>query len=90
MWLLYLDESGSADQHHNLVLAGPAVFEGQIFKLTQALEDVASARLPKSTEPVELHISELRRLSADKESGFTRDDFFAVLDDIVLQPHLSL
>ena len=82
MWLLYLDESGSPEQHTNLVLAGVAVFEGQIFKLSEALEDIASRVMPDAPNPVELHVSELRRLTADKQSGLTREHFFATLDEI--------
>jgi len=58
MYLFYLDESGdpaSWDQNDNFVLAGVAIHEGQVRRLSDRLNDVQHKFLPGITIPIELH-----------------------------------
>jgi hypothetical protein len=58
VYLFYLDESGdpySWENQDNFVLAGVAVHEGQVRKLTTEIEKVQSRFLPEIRVAVELH-----------------------------------
>jgi hypothetical protein len=64
MFLLYLDESGVANgwnvQKH-YVLAGVAVFEGQIHRITSALDAIQEKYFPNISIPISFHATEIRR-----------------------------
>ena len=82
MWLLYLDESGNVGQHSSFVLGGVAVFEGEIYKMTQALNAVVDSTFPNHLPSLELHVREIRTLCLDRNSPYTKDDFFAFMDNM--------
>lgn len=61
MYLLYLDDSGSAknkDESH-LVLGGVCVFERQVHWISSRLEKYASELLPSAPNSLEFHASEI-------------------------------
>lgn len=82
MWLLYLDESGTVGQHSNFVLGGVAVFEGQVYNTTRALNDVAEVAFPDAHQSVELHVRELRNLAYGKTKQFSKEQFFSTMDNL--------
>jgi hypothetical protein len=58
VYLLYLDESGNPEdwtQNRFFVLAGVAVFEGEIRRLTQEVDALQHRFLPNLANPIELH-----------------------------------
>lgn len=58
VYLSYLDESGNPEdwtQNRHFVLAGAAVFEGEISGLTEALDGIQKAFVPGVSDPIELH-----------------------------------
>lgn len=58
MYILYIDESGDPspnNSQNHLVLGGIAVFEGEIYKLTTALDDIQEKIFPGIRAPIELH-----------------------------------
>ena len=61
MYLLYLDDSGSAKNTNEdyFVLAGIAVYEAQIHFLTQELDKLALEFDPQNPRNVEFHASEI-------------------------------
>ena len=61
MYLLYLDDSGSAKnlQEKNLVLAGVSVFERQVHWVSKDLSDLAASISPADPDAVEFHASEI-------------------------------
>ena len=64
MYLLYLDESGDPNgwqYQRNYVLAGVAVHEGQIWKLSNELDNIQSRYFPGISLPIAFHASETRR-----------------------------
>ncbi|MFZ1888798.1 MAG: DUF3800 domain-containing protein [Candidatus Binataceae bacterium] len=61
MHLLYLDDSGSANNKNEeyLVLGGVSLFEPQVNWLTQQLDVLAESIDPKNPQDVEFHASEI-------------------------------
>ena len=62
MYILYLDESGNPEdwtQNRCFVLAGAAVFEGEIRKLTDDVEGFQDTYLPHVSVPIELHAGDI-------------------------------
>jgi hypothetical protein len=61
MHLLYLDDSGSADNpsEQYLVLGGICLYERQVQFITQELDKIASRLIPGHPETVEFHASEI-------------------------------
>ena len=61
MYVLYLDESGNENDANDqfFVLAGVALFERQIYFLSQAIETIQARHFP-GLQPVEFHASEIR------------------------------
>ncbi|MBN2580881.1 MAG: DUF3800 domain-containing protein [Pirellulales bacterium] len=61
MYLLYLDDSGSAKNPNEeyLVLGGVAVFERQVYWLSESLEAIAKTINPTDPDSVEFHASEI-------------------------------
>lgn len=64
MYLLYLDESGDPNgwqYQRNYVLAGVAIFESQIWKLSSELDNIQNKYFPGISYPIAFHASETRR-----------------------------
>jgi hypothetical protein len=61
LYLLYLDESGDENNPSDrfLVLGGIALFERQIFFLSQAIDAIQAKHFP-GVQPIEFHASEIR------------------------------
>ncbi|HUO07178.1 MAG TPA: DUF3800 domain-containing protein [Phycisphaerae bacterium] len=61
MYLLYLDDSGSAKntREEYLVLGGISVFERQVHWISQELDKLAAEILPSDPKSVEFHASEI-------------------------------
>jgi len=59
MYLLYLDDSGSAGnaKEAHLVLGGISIFERQIHWISQKLDDIAAQIYPSNPKDVEFHAS---------------------------------
>jgi hypothetical protein len=65
VYILYLDESGTTPQASNFVLAGLAVFEREIFWLSQELDNLQHQYFPQSTEPILFHAHALHVRDGD-------------------------
>jgi len=64
LYILYLDEYGNPDdwsQNRNFVLAGVAVFEGEIQRFTDAVDSVQSTFFPQVTTPFEFHAGHMNK-----------------------------
>lgn len=63
MYLLYVDDSGSAANQNEeyLVLGGVSVFERSVYHLTRALDDLAASYNASDPSRVEFHASEIYR-----------------------------
>ncbi len=76
MYLLYLDDSGSArntnEQH--LVLGGFSVFERALHWLTRELDQLAEQIHPQDPNAVEFHASEIFSGRTPPWSGMTKDE----------------
>lgn len=75
MYLLYIDESGDI---HNLnenhfVMGGVAVFERQIYYLSQALDEIQRHFFPDSTDQIEFHASDIYRRNKEPWHSLGRD-----------------
>jgi hypothetical protein len=65
MYLFYVDESGVPtgwQQQDSFVLAGIAVHEGQVWRLSRQVDDIQSHHFPEISVPIELHASEQRHI----------------------------
>lgn len=56
-----MDESGVHSDAKTFVLSGLAVFEREIHWFTQDLDAIQAKYFPNVTEPIEFHVSQLRR-----------------------------
>lgn len=63
MYLLYVDESGEPNDptQKHFVMGGVAVFERQIYHLSQAIDNAQQFFFPNSTESIEFHASDIYR-----------------------------
>jgi len=63
MFMLYLDDSGSArnESEQHLVLAGVSVFERIPYFISQELDALVKEIAPDNPDSVELHASEIYR-----------------------------
>lgn len=66
MYILYLDESGTASDASYFVLAGLAVFERDIYWCAQAVDALQKKYLPGIDFPVEFHAAPLRQRESDR------------------------
>jgi hypothetical protein len=66
VYILYLDESGTASDASYFVLAGLAVFEREIYWYAQDVDAIQKKYLPDIDYPVEFHASPLRQKDSDK------------------------
>jgi hypothetical protein len=60
LYILYLDESGFHADANHFVLAGLAVFEREIYWLTEEVEAIQARYFPALNDPVEFHVAQLR------------------------------
>jgi hypothetical protein len=60
VYILYLDESGVHAEANTFVLGGLAVFEREIYWITEDIEAIQTHYFPDAIEPVEFHVSPLR------------------------------
>jgi hypothetical protein len=82
MYVLYLDESGK-QEHDNFVLAGPAVFEGNMRAVMQGLDEITRRYFGDAAEYTELHVTGLRSLAWGGQSdSFSKQDFFSCCQDM--------
>lgn len=96
MYILYVDESGSPGEKdldtEYFVMAGLAVFERQIYFLSEAIDDLQSRYLPDLSDPVEFHASPIR---AGKQEPWKRLPWrrrralLGEVFDIIAQSHLQ-
>jgi hypothetical protein len=63
MYLLYVDESGEPNNvgDNHFILGGIAVFERQIYYLSEALNELQRQYFPTVTEEIEFHASDIYR-----------------------------
>jgi hypothetical protein len=75
MYLLYLDDSGSADnpKEQYLVLGGISVYERQIHYFTQELDKIAERLVPGKAATVEFHASEVFSGRVEPWKSLTRE-----------------
>lgn len=74
MWLLYVDESGGAqeiDQRH-YVLAGVAVEEKRPYFMQKDFDELQAQLFPEATQPIEFHASAIRNGKGAPWDGMTR------------------
>lgn len=82
MHLLYLDESGK-EEHENFVLAGAAVFEGDMRGVMQQLDHIAQRYFGDDADSIELHVTALRQLAwSGKDESFSKEDFYSWCQDM--------
>ena len=76
MYLLYLDDSGSASNANEeyLVLGGICVFEAQVHYLTQELDTIAQRINPSDPDSVEFHASAVYAGRMSPWDLLSRDD----------------
>lgn len=84
MYTLYIDESG--DPHNvnekHFVMGGVAVFERQIFYLSQALDEVQRHFFPDNVEPIEFHASDIYRRNKEPWHSLGKDKCQQIVDHI--------
>lgn len=85
MYLLYLDDSGSARNPNEdyLVLAGISVFERQIHYLSRKLDSLAAEINPNDPKSVEFHASEIFAGRNPPWNGMTKYERRAVIKGVL-------
>jgi hypothetical protein len=75
MYLLYVDESGDPNnpKDNHFVLGGVAVFERQIYHLSEALNQLQQQFFPTITEPIEFHASDIYRRNSAPWHSLPKD-----------------
>ncbi len=94
MYLLYLDDSGSAENKDEdyLVLGGISVFERQVSWLSRDLDQLASRIAPTDPDGLEFHASEIWAGRAAPWKNMERDERRDVIEevlDILARSHSS-
>ncbi len=94
MYLLYLDDSGSANNPNEdyLVLAGISVFERQIHFISRELDSLAETINPSNPRSVEFHASEIFAGRSSPWSGMRKNERFDVIKkvlNVLEQSHAS-
>jgi len=94
VYLLYLDDSGSADNlsEKYLVLAGISVFERQIHFISRQLDSLAASINPSDPKSVEFHASEIYAGRNSPWNGMTRPERRDVINkvlNILVDSHAS-
>ena len=85
MHLLYLDDSGSADNPNEeyLVLGGVSVFEAQAHWFTQQLDNLAQTIDPSDPHGVEFHASEIFGRRNHPWRGMDRDEAQGIIKAVL-------
>ena len=85
MHLLYLDDSGSANNPHEdyLVLGGVSVYEAQAYWFTQQLDELAQTIHPSDPYSVEFHASEIFSRRTHPWRGMHRDEATGVIKAVL-------
>lgn len=85
MYLLYLDDSGSADnlKENYLVLGGICVFERQVQYFTQELDKIADRLVPGNASNVEFHASEIFSGRVSPWKSMTKDQRIDVIQEVL-------
>ena len=85
MHLLYLDDSGSANNPNEeyLVLGGVSVHESQAHWVTQELDDLAQSIYPADPYSVEFHASEIFARRIDPWRGMSREESQGVIKAVL-------
>jgi len=85
MYLLYLDDSGSAGNRNEeyLVLGGVSVFERQVFWFSKHLDDLAASICPENPQIVEFHASEIYRGKTPPWDSLKKDERQQVIRDVL-------
>ncbi len=76
MYLLFLDESGNSPQDRHFVLAGLAVFEGELFRLRAGFDALLRDVFPDEPEKF-FHASDLYK---EMKAAGRRADYFRLMD----------
>ncbi|MBI5235701.1 MAG: DUF3800 domain-containing protein [Deltaproteobacteria bacterium] len=85
MFLLYLDDSGSAGNpnENHLVLGGVSVFERQVHWLSQELDKIAARINPSAPKEVEFHASALFSGREAPWKSLTKEQRKGVIKDVL-------
>ena len=85
MHLLYLDDSGSANNRHEdyLVLGGVSVFEAQANWITRELDSLAETIYPEDPHSVEFHASEIFGRRKTPWRGMTPEEAQGVIKAVL-------
>ncbi len=85
MHLLYLDDSGSAQNksEQHLILAGFSVFERQVHFITKELDELAQRLNPTDPSSVEFHASEIFSGRAAPWKTLSKDDRRGVIKAVL-------
>lgn len=73
MHILYVDESGSPREEGHFVVAGLAVPENEIYRLSRRLDNLQSTHFPDVEESVEFHVRILREQDPGKMEAPFKD-----------------
>ncbi len=84
MYLLYIDESGDPNNPNekHFVMGGVAVFERQIYYLSQALDEVQRHFFPDKTDPIEFHASDMYRRNKEPWHSLGKDKCAQIVEHI--------
>lgn len=85
MYLLYLDDSGSAQnlKEEHLVLGGVCLHEHQVPYFTQQLESIAARLAPKDPSAVEFHASEIFSGRQTPWKDFSKPERIATIKEVL-------
>jgi len=85
MYLLYLDDSGSAPNptESHLVLGGVSIFERQVHWVSQKLDRIAERIHPENPRAVEFHASEIFSGREPPWKGLNKTDRRQVIKDVL-------
>lgn len=84
MYLLYVDESGDPNNtaENHFVLGGVAVFERQIYHLSQALNELQRQFFPTVAEPIEFHASDMYRRNKEPWHSLPREKCQEIVNNV--------
>lgn len=73
MRILYVDESGSPREDGHFVVAGLAVPENEIYRLSRRLDNLQSTHFPEVEEPIAFHVRVMREQDPGKMEAPFKD-----------------
>ena len=85
MYLFYIDESGNPDgwqDQDNFVLAGVAIHEGQVRRLSEALDAIQQRFLPGIGVPIEFHAQHIHSGKTERFKKLAPDARAELIDAI--------